>query len=83
MNLYANLVSVDGDEVTYRVGYRTSDITGTVVYNFKTREYRILNDPLNAEHPLNRERALTYLFSNHHSSFVKGIFPERISRVIG
>lgn len=82
MNLYATLVSIDGDEVTYRIGYYCNNITGIVVYNYKAGTYKVISEPIDADRPLYRN-ALTSLFAKYQSSFVKGIFPEKISREIG
>ena len=82
MNLYARLFSINGDELTYRIGYSCNNITGIVVYNFKTRTYKVVSEPIDADMPLYRN-ALTSLFAKYQSSFVKGIFPEKISREIG
>lgn len=82
MNLYADFVSSEGTKVTYRIGYRTDDVTGIVVYDIVTQEVVILSEPIGGDRPL-YEIAVRSLFCKYHASFVKGIFPERISREIG
>jgi len=74
--IYCTLIEHDEHSAIYAFGASDSDITGTLVFEFKSDEFRIINAPNKEMAP---KRHIERLYYREKENFMNGCFKEIIS----